>query len=165
MKRTGSGNFINTRIGGADLSNEYLFFCAMAALWNFATRIFAATWMVCGQLRSDDKVPGAGKRPTPGKGLLRRQEAGFDDLQIVVLGKLAHKVKGHRLDLAQPGIDHHRLDAVDDGWTNIGRVLQMRIAPATLGIETGHHSAQAFGPITGAKLLAIAGETKDEELV
>ena len=94
-----------------------------------------------------------------------RQEAGFDDLQVVILGEFAHEVKRHRLDLAQLGVDHHRLDAIDDGRAHVGRILEVRIAPATFGIETGHHSTKALGPIAGSELLAIAGETKDEELV
>ena len=94
-----------------------------------------------------------------------RQEAGFDDLQVVILGELAHEVKRHRFDLAQLGVDDHGFDAIDDGRTHVGRILEVRVAPATFGIETGHHSAKALGPIAGSELLAIAGETKDEELV
>ena len=92
-----------------------------------------------------------------------RQEAGFDDLQVVILGELTHEVKRHRLDLAQLGIDHHRLDAIDDGRTHVGRILEVRIAPATFGIETGHHSTKALGPIAGSKLFSITGQTVDEK--
>src|SRR5450830_1251611 len=87
------------------------------------------------------------------------QETGFDDLQVVIPAELAHEVKRHRFDFPQFGIDHHGFHAIDQGRAYIRRILQVRIAPAAFGIEAGHHTAQALGPVAGAKLLAIAGET------
>jgi hypothetical protein len=93
------------------------------------------------------------------------QKAGVDYLQVIVLGKIDDEMISKRFKFAQLLIHDDRLYPGQYGGTDIGGIAQVRIGSAgAFGTEAGHDAAQAFSPVAGTKLSAIAGDALYEEL-
>ncbi len=85
--------------------------------------------------------------------------------EIVVAGKTQDELVGARLDALQKIVQEDAGDAVHGGRLDVWRVAQMGVhGDIALGAVTGHYPAQALGPVTGTKGLAVGGDARDEQL-
>ena len=95
-----------------------------------------------------------------------RDKAGFDDLQVVVLGEIAHEVVGQRFDAFEGVVDDDGLDAVDDGRVHVRGEFQVGVRTAAARRpEARHDAAQTLGPVTRAELPALTCHAENEEFV
>ena len=92
------------------------------------------------------------------------QQAGIDNLQIVIFGKINNKMVSQRFDFTQCMIDHHRADSVDQYRTDKMRIVQMTLATA-VGAKSRHGTAQSLRPVARTELLALAGYSEDKEFI
>src|SRR5690606_1235547 len=93
------------------------------------------------------------------------QQAGVDDLKIVIFREIDNEMVRKGFDFAQLFVDDDGFDAVQDGRTDIRRVPEVWLPPSgALRSKGGHHAAQALGPVAGAKLSPVARDALDEKL-